>query len=75
VGVDHGSFDVFVAEKFLYRANVVPVLEEVSGEGMTEDMRGDRFFDFRSAGGSFNRSLKVRFVQMVTLSDPAHRVY
>jgi hypothetical protein len=75
VGVDHGGFDIFMSQEFLHRSDIVPILEQVGGEGMAKGMGGDRFIDFRSAGRSFDRSLKVRFVQMVTLFDPAHRVY
>ncbi len=36
MGVNHGGFEVFVAEEFLDGADVVAVLEEVGGEGMAE---------------------------------------
>ena len=34
VAVDHGRAHVFVAEELLDSADVVPVFEEVSGEGV-----------------------------------------
>jgi len=40
VGVDHGGFDVFVAEEFLNGADVVAGFEKVGGEGMTEGVGG-----------------------------------
>lgn len=36
MGVDHGGFDVAVAEEFLDGADVVAVFDEVGGEGMAE---------------------------------------
>src|SRR5262245_38176860 len=38
VRVDHRRRDVAVAEQLLHRPDVLPVLEEVRGEGVTERM-------------------------------------
>ena len=57
MGVDHGGFDVFVAEEFLDGSDVVAVLEEVGGEGMAEGVRADFFGDFGKFGGMFYRFL------------------
>lgn len=48
VGVDLGGGDVGVAEEALDGADVGAVHEEVSGEGVSEGVRGDVFGD---AGG------------------------
>ena len=32
VGIDHGGLDIPVAQEFLYGADVISVLQEVSGE-------------------------------------------
>jgi hypothetical protein len=45
MGINHRGFDIFVAEEFLDGADVVAVLQEVSGKGVpkgvTTDARGD----------------------------------
>jgi len=41
MGVDHGGFDILVAEQFLDSANVVAILEQVGGEGVTESVGSD----------------------------------
>ena len=45
MGVDHGGFDDFVSEEFLYGADVVAVLEEVGGKTVSEGVGGDGFDD------------------------------
>jgi len=65
MGVDHGGFDVFVSEEFLNGANVVAVLEEVGGEGVTEGVRGDGFLDAGFLGGSTDGFLEQAGVEVV----------
>jgi len=65
VGVDHGGFDVFVAEQFLDGADVAAALQEVGGEGMTESVRGDGFVNFCELGGAANCFLQDAWVYMV----------
>jgi hypothetical protein len=45
VSVNHRGADVPVTQQFLDRPDVVSVLEQVSGEGMTELVAGDMLFD------------------------------
>jgi hypothetical protein len=40
VGVDHRGGDVLVAKELLHGPDVVPRLEEVSGEGVTKGVAG-----------------------------------
>ena len=51
MGVDHGGFYIFVAEEFLYSADVVTVLEEMGGEGVTKGVGADGFIYFGYLGG------------------------
>ena len=78
MGVDHGGFDILVAEEFLHGADtcpepqvlgVVAVLEEVGGEGMPEGVWGDGFVYFGAAGGIFYGFLQGSFMDMVALYD------
>ena len=41
VGIDHGRADVRVTEQFLDGANVVPILEQMCRERMTEGVGAD----------------------------------
>src|SRR5512139_3074985 len=45
MGVDHRRADIPVSEQFLYRPDVVAILEQMSGEGVAEGMAGDVFLD------------------------------
>lgn len=65
MGVDHGGANIFVAEEFLYSADVVTGFEEVSGEGVTEGVGGYFFGDIGLLGGFFEVSTEVAFVDMV----------
>ena len=69
VGVDHGDFDVFVAEEFLDGADVVAVLEEVGGEGVAEGVAADAFGEVGGSDGLFECFLESAFVEMVALPD------
>ena len=53
VGIDHGGFDVFVAEEFLDGADVVAALEEVGGEGVAEGVATDALRDGCRSHGLF----------------------
>jgi len=65
VGVDHGGFDVGVAEEFLDGANVVAILQEVGGEAVAEGVGADALGDASELGGFVNGFLHAVFVQMV----------
>ena len=52
MGVDHGRFEVLVAQQFLHRADVVAGLEQVRGEGMAEGVRRDPLGRPHQAGSS-----------------------
>ena len=69
MGVDHGGFDVFVAEEFLDGSDVVAVLEEVGGEGVAEGVGGDAFFYFGEGCGLFDGSLECGFMNVVAPRD------
>ena len=70
VGIDHGGFDVFVSEQFLDGADIVSVLEEVSGKGVAEGVRGDGFIDLCFLGGFTYGTLENALIQMVAADIP-----
>ena len=43
MSVDHGGLYIFVPKQFLDGADIVAILEQVSGERVSEGMRGNRF--------------------------------
>ena len=59
VGVDHGSFQVFVAEEFLNSADVIASFEEVGGEGVPKGVGGDVLVDTGKLNRFFDGLLEV----------------
>jgi len=54
MSVDHGGFDVFVPEEFLYGSYVITGFEKVGGEAMAEGMWADFFQYFGMFGCLFD---------------------
>ena len=54
VGVDHRCFDASMAQEFLDRSDIVPVFEEVGGEGMSERMASCPIGQIRFRDGVFH---------------------
>ncbi len=54
MSVDHSGFHVFMPKEFLNCANVVVVLQEMSGKAMAQGVRGDMFVNVGAAGGFFD---------------------
>ena len=54
VRIDHRRLDVLVAQKLLYRADVVPVLKEVGCERMAKRVGRGAFHDSRLLDGRFD---------------------
>ncbi len=75
VGINHGGFDIGMAQKFLDGADVVAVLEAVGGEGVAEDVTTDALGDATGADGLFNRFLQTAFVAMVADNFAATRIF
>ena len=71
VGVDHGGFYILVSKQFLNGSYIVSVLEKMSGEGMSEGVRGNMLVDLRKAGGFFDGFLYGGFVEVVTVETPS----
>lgn len=65
MGVDHGGFDVFVPEEFLYGSDVVVVLEEMGGEGVAEGVGCDAFADSGDLLGFADGALEGGFVDVM----------
>ncbi len=57
VGVDHGGFDIFMAEQFLNCADVVAVLEQVGRKTMAESVTAHVFVDLGAATALGSRHL------------------
>lgn len=58
VRIDHRRADIVVAEELLNGADVVAVLEEVRGEGVTERMARGGFREAGSPDGIFDSALE-----------------
>jgi hypothetical protein len=57
MGVDHGRLDVFVPEQFLNGPDVVPLLQEVGGEGVAEGVARRMLGDPRLTGRELDSPL------------------
>src|SRR5262245_32668507 len=68
--VDHGSFDIFMAEKLLDRSYIIAIFEEMSGKTMAEGVRGDGF----NHGGEPDGALEIGLIEVVTLFDACDRI-
>lgn len=64
MGVDHGGFDIFVAEEFLDGANVVARFKEVGGETVAEGVACGVFVNACFANGFFDRLLEGAFAHV-----------
>ncbi len=51
VRIDHRGAHVVVAQQLLNRADVVPIFEEIGGEGVAQAVRGGSLGKARSADG------------------------
>jgi len=55
MGVDHGGLNTAVPQKFLNRADVVAVFDQVSCEAVTEHMGRHALGDSRTVSGDLER--------------------
>ena len=62
MGVDHGRFDILVAQKLLHCSDIVVGFQEVGRKTMTQGVGVDRLDDPRQAGGLFDRYLQAALV-------------
>jgi len=65
VGVDHGGFDILVPEELLNGANVVTVLQQMSGKRVSEGVRRDVLVNFGGLGGGADGFLQQAGVKVV----------
>jgi len=74
VGVDHGGFNVFVTKQFLDGADIVAIFQEVGGEGVSENVRGDMFVDASLFCSSFEGFAKATSALVMATDGIAARV-
>jgi hypothetical protein len=74
VGVNHRRLDIFVAQQFLYRSDVVTGLEQVSGERVTKGMWTDRFANPGDLGCFVDCLLKNTLVKVMAFNVTRERV-
>ena len=72
--VNHGGFQILVAQKILNRSNIIPVPYQVGREGMAEGMAGGRAAYLGIPDGLLDGSLDDRLVQVMTPLDFRTRV-
>jgi len=64
VGVDHGRFNVAVAEQFLDGADIVAAFYEVGREGVAEGVAGGSFGESGFQDGFMDGTLEDGFVHV-----------
>ena len=75
MGVDHGGFEVFVAEEFLYGADVVAVLEEMGGKGMAQGVAGYFFVEPCFFSRFFDPFLNISVGEMVAVMQTTSWIF
>ncbi len=74
MGVNHRRADVFVAQQFLHRANVVATLEQMCGEGMSKRVTCRWFREAGRTNGILHGRLQHAFGNVVSLSLTRTRI-
>ena len=59
MGVNHGGTDVFVAQEFLYRADIIAIRQQVGGKAVPQRMTANGLDDCRQIYGFSNRLLNT----------------
>jgi len=70
VGVNHGRFDILVAEKLLDRSDVIATLEQVNGEEMAEGVASGPLGQSRLQDRLPHGFLNERFIRVMAALLP-----
>ena len=74
MGINHGGFDVFMSEQFLDGADVISVLKQMSGKGVSEGVGSDTFVYSGNARGYSDCLLQGCLMDMMPSRDPGLRI-
>jgi hypothetical protein len=74
MGVDHGCFDIGMAEEFLDGADIVAGFEQVGGEGVTEGVATDGLGYAGNAGRPADFLLQAGYIRVMTAEDARARI-
>jgi hypothetical protein len=75
MGVDHGSLQMLVTEKFLDRTDVVTVFRQMGCKTMAKGVNGRWFRQTRVRNGCFESLLQTGGMKMVTPYDMRPWIY
>ena len=73
--VDHRGTDVTVTEELLDGPDVVVVLEQVGGKGVSEGVARGELGNARGTDGVLHRALENGFVEMVAAALPGETIH
>ena len=59
MGVDHGGVHMPMAQKLLYRPDIIPVAQKVGGKAVTKRMTADWFDHPCDLGGRANSAIQT----------------
>ena len=74
MGIDHGRTDVLMSKEFLDRPDIVAVLKQMGGKGMSEGVTTGRLGDPGFSGGIFDSPLDHGFMQVVPVPLEVRRI-
>jgi hypothetical protein len=60
--IDHGRTDIVMAQELLDRPDVMAIVQQVGGEGMTEGVATHALGDASGEGSGPDRTLQNRFM-------------
>jgi len=75
MGINHGGHNIFVTQKLLDGADIIPVLQQVGGETMPESMTACRLRCAAGPDGVFDGVLQISFRDLVPAFFAAAWVY
>ncbi len=65
VGITHGCFHILVAEEFLDRPDIIPILQQMGRKAMAEGVAACVFGNSRRTDGGMDRALETALVETI----------
>lgn len=69
MGADHGGVEIRAAHLLLNGSDILPALQQMGGERMTEGVAACQFGEARAIYGSLHRLLNQAWIQRATALD------
>ena len=66
MGINHGGADIFVAQQFLHRSDIISICKQMGGEAVAKRMAGDGFIDPGHLRSFLDRFIQTALMNMMT---------